>query len=66
MNPSLLSALAGRCQSEGFPNGIFHPCVLWDMGSGQMGEMSARRRRRCRRRRHHLEIQVDILAVEPM
>ena len=30
-------------------------------GSGQMGELSARRRRG---RRRHLEIQVDILAVE--
>ena len=29
-------------------------------GSGQMGELSARRRRR--RRRRHLEIQVDIQA----
>ncbi len=47
-------------RSDGFPNGIFHPCAL----SGQMGELSARRRRR--RRRRFLEIQVDILAVEPM
>ena len=20
------------CRSEGFPNGIFHPCALWDGG----------------------------------
>ena len=33
-------------------------------GSGQMGELSARRRRRRRRRRRHLEIQVDIQARE--
>ena len=24
--------IAGRYRSEGFPNGIFHPCALWDGG----------------------------------
>ena len=43
-------------RSEGFPNGIFHPCAIWARG---LQKLSARRRRQ-----RHLEIQVDILARE--
>ena len=38
--------------------------VRYGMGSGQMGELSARHRCRRHRRQCHLEIQVDILARE--
>ena len=49
-------------RSEGFLNGIFHPCALWVRGLTRL-ELSVRRRRRRRLRgRRHVEIQVDILA----
>ena len=45
-------------EARDFPNGIFSSLCAMGQGSGQMGELSARRRR-C-----HLEIQADILAGE--
>ena len=51
IDPSLVSPFGCIGRSEGFPNGIFHPCGLWARGSGQLEKLSARRRRRRRRRR---------------
>ena len=39
------------CRSEGFPNGIFHPCALWDGGLARWKNCRAAGRR-------HLEIRV--------
>ena len=30
MNTATLHTLVATSRSEGFPNGIFHPCALWD------------------------------------
>ena len=45
-------------RSEGFANGIFHPCALWARGLARLEELFARRRRR----RRDVEFQVDIRA----
>ena len=31
---------AWSCRSEGLPNGICHPCVVYGLGTGQFGELS--------------------------
>ena len=41
-----VSSLFLKCRSEGFPNGTFHPCTLWDRAQAKLEKSSTRCRRR--------------------